>query len=119
MRLLFPGYFRPTSNEFEKIWEDCFFAVDANVLLNLYRYSPAARESSVNALNSVKSRIFIPHQAAKDFLRNRLRVTANQADEYTKVIRLIGEIIDNLSNKKKHPFIPDSEHQEEFSTESY
>jgi hypothetical protein len=109
MRSKFPGYFRPTAENFELLWKDCFFAFDANVLLNLYRYSPAARDGLLKALISVKNRAFIPHQVAKEFLRNRLSVTAGQAEEYTKAIKQIGDLVENLSNSKRHPFLPENE----------
>lgn len=43
MRTMFPGHFRPNEEDFQALWADCMFAVDANVLLNLYRYSPDTR----------------------------------------------------------------------------
>ena len=51
----------------------------------------------------------MPNQAAKEFLRNRLNVTAGQAEEYTKAIKQISELVESLSNNKRHPFLPDSE----------
>lgn len=109
MRTMFPGHFRPTGPEFEAIWSDCIFAVDANVLLNLYRYSADTRLELVKALDSIKMRVFLPHQAAKEFLRSRLGVTAGQAEEYSKAIKVVKELLETLSNKKKHPFLPDAE----------
>ncbi|MBK6959376.1 MAG: DUF4935 domain-containing protein [Nitrosomonas sp.] len=50
--------------------------VDTNVLLNLYRYSEATRKELQEAITSLDGRIFIPHQAANEFLRNRLTVTS-------------------------------------------
>ncbi len=107
MRSIFPGYFRPTLEDFESLWANCLFAVDANVLLNLYRYSPATKESLMQALDSIKDRIFLPHQAAKEFLKNRLSVTAGQAEEYSRAIKVIGELAETLSNNKRHPFLPE------------
>lgn len=109
MRSMFPGQFRPTENDFKTLWSDCIFGVDANVLLNLYRYSPETRRELERALGSVKDQLFIPHQAAKEFLKNRLTVTAGQAEEYTKAIRTVTDLTSILSNKKKHPFLPEAE----------
>lgn len=111
MRKIFPGYFRPTDQEFEQLWKDCIFAVDANVLLNLYRYSPATRQELEKALSAVKERLFLPHQSGKEFLRNRLNVTAGQAEEYARAIKTIKELSETLSNRKKHPFLPEDQHQ--------
>jgi hypothetical protein len=109
LRSSFPGYFRPKAEEFDTLWRSALIAVDANVLLNLYRYSQQAREALLGALNSVRGRLFVPHQAAREFLDNRLGVTASQADEYTKTIRVITDLVQNLSNTKRHPFLPESE----------
>lgn len=112
MRASFPGYFRPTEDEFSALWGNCTFAIDANVLLNLYRYSPGTRRELEKALESVKGRLFIPHQAAKEFLKNRLSVTTGQAEEYTRAVKVIKELTEHLSNRKRHPFLPESEHQQ-------
>lgn len=109
MRSLFPGQFRPSADRFKLLWADCIFAVDANVLLNLYRYSPETRAELERTLSSVKERLFVPHQAAKEFLKNRLGVTVGQAEEYTKAIKAISDLSSILSNKKKHPFLPEEE----------
>ncbi|MGZ3645243.1 MAG: hypothetical protein ACXVCM_15485, partial [Ktedonobacteraceae bacterium] len=39
MQELFPGYYRPTKEEFSTMWQQCIFVFDANVLLNIYRYT--------------------------------------------------------------------------------
>lgn len=109
MRSTFPGYFRPTPEEFAEIWGKCLFAFDANVLLNLYRYSHKAQEGLVDSIMALKDRIFLPHQAAREFLKNRLSVTASQAEEYNRAIRQINDLVDLLSSTKKHPFLPDGE----------
>lgn len=109
MRTMFPGQFRPSSESLNTLWENCLFVVDANVLLNLYRYSTETRHELERALRSVRDSVFVPHQAAKEFLKNRLTVTAGQAQEYTKAINTINELTAVISNKKKHPFLPDEE----------
>jgi hypothetical protein len=106
---MFPGQFRPTTEALHTLWGECLFVVDANVLLNLYRYSTETRKELERALTSVKDRVFAPHQAAKEFLKNRLVVTAGQAQEYTKAITTINDLAAVISNKKKHPFLPDAE----------
>lgn len=109
MRSMFPEQFRPTEEGFASLWTNGIFAVDTNVLLNLYRYSPETRQELEKALSAVKERLFIPHQVAKEFLKNRLNVTAGQAEEYTKAIKTITDLSTTLSNKKKHPFLAESE----------
>lgn len=109
MRAVFPAHFRPTSDELTALWRDSTFAIDANVLLNLYRYSTETRKELESALRSVQEKLFVPNQAAREFLRSRLSVTASQADEYTKAVKTITDLASTLQNKKKHPFLPENE----------
>lgn len=109
MRSLFPGYFRPTEDGFATLWSNCIFAVDANVLLNLYRYSSDTRQELERTLTSLKDRLFLPNQVAREFLKNRLSVTAGQAEEYTKAVKTITDLSATLSNKKRHPFLSEGE----------
>lgn len=109
MRSIFPAYFRPTPDDLAALWKESLVAIDANVLLNLYRYSPETRRELEAALTSVQSQLFVPHQAAREFLKNRLSVTTAQASEYTEAVRTIKDLADTLQNKKKHPFLPETE----------
>lgn len=51
MRELFPGYYRKTDAEIKKIWEEGVIVFDANVLLNLYRYSDATRKTLLELIH--------------------------------------------------------------------
>lgn len=114
MRKIFSGHFQPSQKEFDEIWKKALFCVDANVMLNLYRYSEETRATLEGLLVSYSSRVHLPHQAAKEFLRHRLRVTATQAEEYQKAIGSVKTLQDNLSKKNRHPFLADID-QNEFS----
>ena len=109
MRSVFIGHFRPKDEELLTLWDESTFVIDANVLLNLYRYSAETRSALEKALSNIKSNIFIPHQAAKEFLKNRLSVTAGQAKEYTSAIKTINDLVSDLSSKDRHPFLSDKE----------
>lgn len=107
MRSIFPGHFRPKEQDFKSHWESSIFIVDANVLLNLYRYSEATRKELQEAIKALEGRVFIPHQAASEFLRNRLSVTSDQSKEYTSAIKTINDLVKKISSKERHPFISD------------
>lgn len=109
MRSVFPAYFRPSPSDYTALWKNGIFALDANVLLNLYRYSPETRTELENALVGIKDKLFVTHQAAKEFLKNRVIVTASQAEEYTKASRAITELAATIANNKKHPFLEEGE----------
>lgn len=107
MRNIFPGYFRPKPDEFSALWDASIFVFDANVLLNLYRYSAATRKELQDAINSLGNRLYISHQAASEFLRNRVTVTSDQSKEYTAAVKAIEDLIRKISSKDRHPFIDD------------
>ncbi len=48
--------------------------LDANVLLDLYEYTPQARNQVFAALETVSPRLWLPHQVGLEFVRNRHRV---------------------------------------------
>jgi hypothetical protein len=116
MRAAFPGYYRPTEDELSAIWDNCAFVLDANVLLNLYRYSPSTREQLLEILKPISDRLWIPNQAALEYQRNRMDVIAQQMTAYENVKKLLDTSrnrlkneIQSLTGKGKHPFI-DSDH---------
>jgi len=101
------GYYRLTDDEFSDLWESCVFVLDANVLLNLYRYPQGARSDLLKILRSVSERLWIPHQAALEYQENRLSVIAEQVRTYTKTQGGLDRIKNELHTlldplKKKH-----------------
>lgn len=47
-------------------------SLDANVLLSFYRFSPSARFALTTVFEALGDRVFVSHQAAREFWRNRL-----------------------------------------------
>ncbi|MFH1927238.1 MAG: PIN-like domain-containing protein [Chloroflexota bacterium] len=109
MRKTFPGYYRPTEHEFHEMWKECLFVLDANVLLNLYRYSPATSEELISILTQISDRLWVPYQAALEYHQRRLDVVAQQAEAYGKIQDLLlktqKKLEDQLRSFLKHPFI--------------
>lgn len=105
MRKLFPGYFPKSSEALKQLWQESTFAFDANVLLNVYRYSPNTKESLYRVLGRLKDRLWLPHQAALEFHRNRPTVIADQAKKYEEALRTLEGLLDNLTNTRQHPFV--------------
>jgi hypothetical protein len=56
---------------------DGILAVDANVLLNLYRYNEQTVADLLGVLSAAKQRLFVPHQVILEFWRNRQSVVAS------------------------------------------
>jgi hypothetical protein len=112
MRELFPGFYTPTKQEFKKLWEHCVFYLDANVLLNLYRYPTEAKDDLLKVLSTVSDRIWLPYQAALEYQKNRLSVIASQRTRFSEVKKIIGsteakliEGLERLQLRKRHSSI--------------
>jgi len=55
------------------------------VLLGLYRSSAETQQVFFSVLDKIADRIFLPHQAAREYLKNRLGVISIRADSYGKI----------------------------------
>lgn len=105
MRQLFPVYHKPTDDEFSKMWQEGIFTFDANVLLNIYRYSPETRERFFEVLQRLKERIWVPHQAAHEYHKHRLDEISNQFKAFEDIEKHLNTSLKELEdNHRKHPF---------------
>lgn len=108
MKSRFPGYYRPTPEEFRSLWGSCTFFVDANVLLNLYRYSESTREQLLTILETISDRLRIPYQFALEYQRNRARAVMQQVRNYVRVEQTLRDVYEKeFEPKLKHPFLSD------------
>ena len=111
MRKILQGYYRPTDEEFTNLWEKCIFVFDANILLNLYRYSPKTSSAIIKILKKISDRLWIPHHTALEFHNNRLIVQAQQVKAYNDIQSDIQKMQRNIKNtlqSDRHPFIKDA-----------
>ncbi|MBI1944643.1 MAG: DUF4935 domain-containing protein [Deltaproteobacteria bacterium] len=76
MKKLFGHLLPLTDEQTEAIWKVGTLTVDANVLLDLYRYHPETRDALIQALRAFQGRLWLSHQAASEFVRNRARAAA-------------------------------------------
>ena len=106
MRSKFPGYFKLPEQTVTGLWKNGLVVLDANVLLNFYRYSDDTRSEFVRLLSAFKTRLWIPHRAAQEFLSNRLEVIGQQEKSYDEAIKTLAGIEDRLKDARQHPFIP-------------
>jgi hypothetical protein len=105
MKELFPGYYRKSDNEIRKIWEKGIILFDTNVLLNLYRYSDSTRETLIELISKFSKQIYLPHQAALEYNRNRYEVIAEQEKAYKEFLDKISQIQKDLQSTSKPPFL--------------
>lgn len=93
MKSEFSWYFNAPKAEIDNIWKTGILTVDANVLLDLYRYHESTRNSLLDSLEKFKGTLWLSHQAAEEFFRNRTKVivssekTFKQAKEEVEKLR--------------------------------
>jgi PIN like domain len=110
MRKGFEHYYRLSKHDLSDLWQACVFVFDTNVLLDLYRYTPETKDELFAVLERLEDRIWIPHQVALEFHRNRLETVAAVFEPYRKIKGLLTDtrerILEGLSQlSSKHPFI--------------
>lgn len=87
----FPGYRRPSEDELAEALRSALVVVDANVLLNLYRYNESTRDDLLGLLRGVGDRLWVPHQVMREFWRNRLTVLAGRATATDQVLEALAK----------------------------
>jgi hypothetical protein len=81
--------------------------LDANVLLNIYRYSTETAKQFLETFEQLGERIWIPYQAAKEFQDNRLKVITGERSVYSEFQKKILAIEGELNNRNRNPFLSD------------
>ncbi|MEQ8787538.1 MAG: PIN-like domain-containing protein [Pirellulaceae bacterium] len=107
MKSKFQAYYRPTDDEFKHLWNEATFALDANVLLNLYTYSEATRDEILALLEQIKDRLWIPFQAALEYHTNRVGLIDKESRKYSEISGVLNTAKSALEANKRHPFIAD------------
>jgi hypothetical protein len=105
MKDLFPGHFKESQENLREVWDSCIFVFDANILLNLYRYSDTTKNKFLRLLEKIKDRVWLPHRAAEEYLNNRLSVIDQQEQSYDSTIKSINSLKSDLDNARQHPFV--------------
>lgn len=110
MKDLFPEFHKKSEEEIKAIWENGLITFDANVLLNLYRYSEGTRNELLKLIDKFTNKIWLTHQAAYEYNKNRYEVISAQEKAYEDFLENINEIENDLSAKSKPPFLSNSLH---------
>lgn len=109
MKQHFAGYYDLSQEQFRRLWTDCVFVVDTNVLLDMYRLSPEARESMYNTLHKLKARLWIPYQVAKEYHRNINVVILGQIKKCeemsVQVNQLENKILNGCAASRSYPYL--------------
>jgi hypothetical protein len=93
----FEGYRTPTGADYERALTTGLVVPDANVLLNLYRYTAQARDDLLSVLERLADRLWVPHQVLDEFWRNREAVLRDPRDT-EKSVRAMSDARDKAVN---------------------
>ena len=110
MKKKYLEYYKLTDDEYKKLWDECLFVFDTNVLLNLYRYSNETSKKLLEIISKFSERIWIPYQVGKEYQENRLEVICTQENAYENVKKIFNEHISKLKDEivkkfPRHPFL--------------
>ncbi|WP_423320493.1 PIN domain-containing protein [Azospirillum sp. 11R-A] len=83
MRAGFEEYFDLTETEFKELWGSATFVFDTNALLSLFRDKKSTSDELMKIINSISSRVWVPHQVASEFHRNRSSVIIGNKKIYS------------------------------------
>lgn len=106
MRDQFKGWYKPTDEEFDLLWDEGLIVLDANALLAPYRVRVETQRLLFNALEAFKEQLWCPHQAGLEYQRNRLGVIAQQLSEYDEIRKKLETSKRSLlSRRRDHPVL--------------
>lgn len=92
MRTMFDWYLGAGAEETDRIWSSGILTLDANVLLDLYRYNTGTREDIIKAIGYFGDRVWISAQAAREFIRNRTSVIASSDKTFSDADSTIADL---------------------------
>lgn len=67
----FEHYATPTDDDYRRVMESGLVVLDANALLNLYRYTARARAELLNVVKKVAGQVWEPNQVIQEFWHGR------------------------------------------------
>jgi len=103
MREQFKAWRRPNKAEIKELWNNAIFTFDTNTLLNVYRYSEETSNVLFELLEKLKAQhqLWLTHQAALEFHKNRHIVIAQQEDKFDHVRKALENVKNVLQEDKR------------------
>ncbi|MFD8790651.1 PIN domain-containing protein [Streptomyces vinaceus] len=95
----FDGNWRRPKSDYERGVKEYLVVVDTNVLLELYRFTPDARQELLDALRRLGERLWVPHQVASEYYRRRLDAVKDHLSLYSSVPKAIDDYKDRLAQE--------------------
>jgi len=109
---IFASHFASDDERRSKIWRECFFVFDTNVLTSVYKRSDHARDAFYKIVRSLGDRLWIPYQVGFEFLDNRAKIAHDQAQLYADAAATLQSFLDSLDVATRHPFLSKELHND-------
>lgn len=105
MREHFSSRIRESEEEIQETWKKSLISYDANVLLNLYRYSNNTRVEFIKLMKLLSNRSWLSNQVVFEYFNNREDVIASQRKAYETARKSSDSLIDSIKSERSHPFV--------------
>ncbi|GGK65779.1 PIN domain-containing protein [Streptomyces flaveus] len=91
----FEGLWRRPAGDYKIATKSHLITLDTNVLLELYRFTPSARNELLDVIEQLRDRIWIPHQVASEYYSRRM----DAVKDHLKLYDTIPNTLDELERK--------------------
>lgn len=85
-------YIPLSDDQRKKIWQNGIFVLDANVLLNMCRYSKQSCDELISIIKKHKDSLWLPYQVGMEFFNNRLGVIEGIRNGFEKLLTNVSGI---------------------------
>jgi hypothetical protein len=113
MKDVFREFYKYSDPEIKKMWDECIFVFDTNVLLDLYRFSMDTSKKYIKILKKLKDKekIWMPYQVGLEFHKRRIPLISDLKNSYLELKNIFDSSISNAQKKindkyhEEHPFV--------------
>ena len=105
MKTLFPNHFANEPEKITKLWSECIFVFDTNVLTGLYKYSDETRDALYRVIESLEDSLWIPYQVMFEYLDNRAKIVHDQSKLYDSAISKLEDLKSEIDIPNRAPFV--------------
>ncbi|MFS2112749.1 PIN-like domain-containing protein [Herbaspirillum frisingense] len=99
MREKFSAFYSVPEDEREAAWSDATFVLDANILLNLYRFPLGTRRDLLEIFDNLGDRLWVPFHAALEYQFSRPGVIAEQQRKFYEVKKALDAGLDTMTQR--------------------
>jgi hypothetical protein len=105
----FTAWYPLNDDQRDQFVREGLVALDTNILLDFYRMNAEARLDLLSLLRRLDSRLWVPHQVALEFHRNRFNVIHDQEEIIDKTRKALsdsaGKLRETVNQLRDHPVI--------------